>query len=78
MKNKEERYNMEKINKNMIGWILIIAALLSGVVLLLNSSILNPENSLVLVPTTLYKNILLFMVLTWIFVLGIILIKLEK
>lgn len=69
---------MEKINKNMIGWILIIAALLSGVVLLLNSSILNPENSLVLVPTTLYKNILLFMVLTWIFVLGIILIKLEK
>lgn len=69
---------MEKINKNMIGWILIIAALLSGVVLLLNSSILNPENSLVLVPTTLYKNILLFMMLTWIFVLGIILIKLEK
>ncbi len=49
-----------------------------GVFLFLNSSLLNTDNDLTIVATTLYKNILLFMLLNWIFVVGTILIKKEK
>lgn len=69
---------METVDKNKVGWTLIILSLGSGVFLFLNSSLLNPDNDLTIVATTLYKNILLFMLLNWIFVVGTILIKKEK
>lgn len=69
---------METIDKNKVGWTLIILSLGLGAFLFFNSSVLNPDNDLTIVANTLYKNILLFMLLNWIFVIGAILIKKEK
>ncbi|MEB6148758.1 hypothetical protein [Enterococcus casseliflavus] len=69
---------METIDKNKVGWTLIILSLGLGAFLFFNSSVLNPDNDLTIVATTLYKNILLFMLLNWTFLVGTILIKKEK
>lgn len=69
---------METIDKNKVGWTLIILSLGLGAFLFFNSSVLNPDNDLTIVANTLYKNILLFMLLNWTFLVGTILIKKEK
>lgn len=69
---------METIDKNKVGWTLIILSLGLGAFLFFNSSVLNPDNNLTIVATTLYKNILLFMLLNWTFLVGAILIKKDK
>lgn len=68
---------METIDKNKLGWTLIILSLGSGAYIFFNSSVLNYDKDLNIVATTLYRNILLFMLLNWIFVIGTI-IKKEK